>query len=147
MFSLCIQANSLLSLSKCDCGISLGNFMYSKMCIVILGSSWSLWLRKCLATVLLFEHLMSSIWPLNLSITLFFFTYIFDMAPIAFKTINKVITLTHAISECIVGLLFSKFLICPDWEILPQYSSMCLITSLLVWGVGLGNFCLDQQIL
>ena len=51
VLSLCIQANSLLSLSEWDLGASFGNFMYSSMCMVIFGSSWSLRLWKCLATV------------------------------------------------------------------------------------------------
>ena len=37
VFSLCIQTNSLLS--ECGLGISFHNLMYSKMCIVMFGSS------------------------------------------------------------------------------------------------------------
>ena len=38
VFSLCIQTNSLLSLSELDLGKSFGNLIYSSICMVILGS-------------------------------------------------------------------------------------------------------------
>ena len=71
VFSLWIETNSILSLSEFDLGKSLGNLMYSNICIVIMGSTWSLWLPKCLATVVLLLCLMSNIWPWNLSMILF----------------------------------------------------------------------------
>ena len=37
VFNLCIQTNSLLSLIDFDLGISLGNLMYSRRCMIILG--------------------------------------------------------------------------------------------------------------
>ena len=67
VFSLCIQTNSLLSLMDMDLGTSLGNPMYSRMCMIMLGLVWSLWLWKCLVTVVLLLCLMSKIWPWNLS--------------------------------------------------------------------------------
>ena len=72
VFSLCIQTNSLLSLMDLDLGTSLGNLIYSRMCMIRLGLVWSLWLWKCLATVVLLLCLMSKIWPWNLSMILFF---------------------------------------------------------------------------
>ena len=70
VFNLCIQTNSLLSLSEFDLGISFGNLIYSSICMVMLGSI--LWLSKCLATVVLLLCLMSNICPQNLSMILFF---------------------------------------------------------------------------
>ena len=72
-FSLCFQTNSLLSLSEFDLGISFDNLIYSSICMVMLGSRCSLWLSKCLATVVLLLCLMSNILPWNLSTILFFF--------------------------------------------------------------------------
>ena len=72
VFSLCIQTSSLLSLSEFALGKSFGNLIYSSICMVMLGSRWSLWLSMCLATVLLWLCLMSNMWPWNLSMILFF---------------------------------------------------------------------------
>ena len=73
VFGLCIQTNSLLSLSELDLGESFGSLIYSCVCMVILGSRWSLWLSKCLAPVVLWLCLMSTMWPWNLSMILFFY--------------------------------------------------------------------------
>ena len=59
VLSLCIQTDSLLSLNEFDLGLSFGNLMYSNIYIVILGSNWSMWLWKCLATAVLLLCLMS----------------------------------------------------------------------------------------
>ena len=53
VLSLCIQTNSLLSLSELDFGTFFGKLMYASMYMVISGSIWSLWLWKCLATVVI----------------------------------------------------------------------------------------------
>ena len=37
VFNLCIQTNSLLSLIDLDLGMSLGNLIYSRMFMIILG--------------------------------------------------------------------------------------------------------------
>ena len=71
VLSLHIQTKSLLSLGEFNLGISFGNLSYSNICIVIFGSNWSMWLWKCLATVVLLLCLMSKMWPWNLSMILF----------------------------------------------------------------------------
>ena len=106
VFNLCIQTNSLWSLIDFDLGISLGNLMYSSICIIILGLVWSLWLWKCLAIVVLLLCLISNIWPWNLSMILFFgLTYILYVVPVALQTIYEIVTLACAFSDCIVGCI------------------------------------------
>ena len=103
VFNLCIQTNSLLSLIDFDLGISLCNLMYSSICIIILGLVRSLWLWKCLATVVLFLCLMSNMWPCNLSMILFLVwpTY-FIWHQLHCKQYMRLL-LWHVSSDCIVG--------------------------------------------
>ena len=48
VLSLCIQVNSLWSLSDFDLGMSLGTFMYSRICMDNRRLEVSHWLAKCL---------------------------------------------------------------------------------------------------
>ena len=50
--------------------------------------------------------------------SVFSLSYIFDIAIIAFKAINKIFALKGAIPDCVVGFSFSKSLIISDWKIL-----------------------------
>ena len=47
--------------------------------------------------------------------------YIFYMAPVAFQTVYKIVTLACAFGNCIVGCIIVQVFIFPDSEILAQY--------------------------
>ena len=96
VFSLCIQTNFLLSLSELHLGKSFGNLIYSSICMVILWSKWSLWLSKCLATVVLWLCLMSNMTLESIYDSVLCLPYILCMAPVTFQAIYQVITLACA---------------------------------------------------
>ena len=59
MFNLCVQTNPLLSLIEFELGISLGNLIYSSICIIILGYDHCDY-ENVLTTVVLLLCLMSN---------------------------------------------------------------------------------------
>ena len=86
VFSLCIQTNSLLSLSEFDLGTSFGNLMYSGMCMVILGTQLvTVAVKvscKCVV-VIVFNVKYVALESINDSISCL--SYIFNIAPVAFQ--------------------------------------------------------------
>ena len=83
---MCIQTNSLLSLSQFGLGTSFGNFMYSSMCMVILGSNWSLGALKVschCGAVIVFNVKYVTLESINDSISCLY--YIFNMASLDSK--------------------------------------------------------------
>ena len=53
--------------------------------------------------------------------SIFSLSYIFNLAPVAFQTIYEVVTLTSAISKCILGFVVTQVFNYIDWDIFPQY--------------------------
>ena len=91
-------------LSEWDLGVSFSNFMYSRICIVLLASKWLLWLTKCLATVVLGS--VSNIKNMTLESvkdSISSLSYIFNAVPILFQAVNEVVALTDATPGGIVG--------------------------------------------
>ena len=66
------------------------------------------------------------------------------MAPVAFETIKRIVALTSAISDCIVGLIVIQVFDCPllgDFYIV--FASVWSVASFDKSGGRLGNFCPD----
>ena len=106
VLSLWIQTNSLLSLMDLDLGTSFGNLMYSSICMIMLGLLRSLWLRKCLATVVLvtvFNVIHMTLESINDSISCL--SYIFDMATLTFQAIYEIVALAGAFGDGVVGCI------------------------------------------
>ena len=64
--------------------------------------------------------------------SIFSLSNIFYMAPVAFQTIYKIVTLACAFGNCIVGsVVVQVFFIFPDWQLFAQYLQvLCLLQPL-----------------
>ena len=103
-----------------------GNLMYSMIWIFILESMQLLWLRKCFAAVVL-EVCLKYVKNITLeseSYSISSLCHTFDVSPIVFQAINKVVALVGAIPDGIVGVLI-YFLMVPDKKILLQNLQAC----------------------
>ena len=100
VFSLCIQTDSLLSLSEFDLGTSFGNLVYSSICMVM---SLAIKMSCHCSVIILFDVKYITLESIYHSV--FCLSYIFNMAPVAFQAIYQVITLASTFSDCVVGFI------------------------------------------
>ena len=80
--------------------------------------------------------------------SIFSLSYIFDLALVAFQTINKIVTLTTAICNCIEGFVTAQIFNFP-WlgDFSTILTSVWSIASFHESGSRLGNPCHNQHVL
>ena len=114
VFNLCIQTNSLLSLIDFDLGISLGNLIYSRMCMIILGFitiTVALEMSSHCGIIVMFNVKYMTLESINDSI--FCLTYILYVVAFALQTIYEIVTLACAFSYFVVGCIIVEICYLP----------------------------------